>query len=256
MIGRSEEYEKMFQVESQLWWYRHLHERVVDVVERRFGQRRDLTILDVGCGTGGMQAFLRRWGYTNIRGVDGSSDAVAFCHERGFSVSLLDLNDLPAFEPENQYDVIICNDVFCYFPDSQLVPILRAMSNRLKTNGLLVTNNNAFNVFWGEHDLAVKSMRRFVVADFQRLLPKAGLSIRYASYWSFILSFLILPIRQWQRLQLKLGRRQTENPESDVYLPSPWINQALYRIARAEQKILGRTPFGSSLFMVVDSQGR
>ena len=52
MIGRSEEYAKMFELESQLWWYRHLHERTQAALQQQFGQRRDMHILDAGCGTG------------------------------------------------------------------------------------------------------------------------------------------------------------------------------------------------------------
>ncbi|GAB3993037.1 hypothetical protein GCM10028807_27260 [Spirosoma daeguense] len=251
MIGRSEEYEKMFQVEGQLWWYRHLHERVLESLEKRFGNRRDIAILDAGCGTGGLLDFLHRSGYTNLRGIDGSSDAVAFCQERGFSASLLDMNELTTFEPEKQYDAIVCNDVFCYFDDTKLTSILTAMANRLRPEGLLISNNNAFDLFRGEHDLAVKSTRRFTLATFEKLLPSARLRIVWSTYWSFLLAFLILPVRQWQQLQLKLGRRNVAQPESDVYLPANWINQTLYRIVRTEQKMLRRTPFGSSLFIEV-----
>ncbi|MBD2700628.1 class I SAM-dependent methyltransferase [Spirosoma sp. BT702] len=252
MIGRSEEYEKMFKLEGQLWWYRNLHERVVEALEKRFGQRRDIAILDAGCGTGGMLDFLRRKGYKNLRGIDGSADAVAFCQERGFSVALLDMNQLPYFEVDIQYDAIVCNDVFCYFNDAQLTNILSAMAHLLRTDGILISNNNAFDLFWGEHDLAVKSTRRFTLATFERLLPMVGLRITWSTYWSFILSFLILPIRQWQQLQLKLGWRNADNPESDVYLPNFLVNQTLYRIARTEQKLFRRTPFGSSLFLIVE----
>ncbi|GAB3693806.1 class I SAM-dependent methyltransferase [Spirosoma flavus] len=251
MIGRSEEYEKMFKLEGQLWWYRNLHERVVESLDQRFGQRRDIAILDAGCGTGGLLDFLRQKGYSNLRGIDGSADAVAFCQERGFSVALLDMNELPYFEADKQYDAIVCDDVFCYFDDTQLTRILTAMAQRLRPDGVLISNNNAFDLFWGEHDLAVKSTRRFTRATFERLLPLAGLCISWSTYWSFVLSFLILPIRQWQQLQLKLGWRNTEQPESDVYLPSPFVNQTLYHIAKAEQKLFRRTPFGSSLFMII-----
>lgn len=251
MIGRSEEYAKMFRLEGQLWWYRSLHERVEQALQTQFGNRRDIRILDAGCGTGGMLDFLRRRDYTNHRGIDGSADAVEFCHERGFLVTLLDLTKLAGFESDIQYDVIICNDVFCYFTEADLPPLLSALAHRLKPNGILVSNNNAFNAFEGQHDIAVGIIRRFVLADFEQLLPQAGLSIHHATYWSFVLSPMILLIRQWQRLQLKLGWQKPEDAESDVYLPSAWINEMLYRIAKAEQKLLRRTPFGSSLFMVV-----
>ncbi|SFD31334.1 class I SAM-dependent methyltransferase [Spirosoma endophyticum] len=254
MIGRSEEYEKMFRLEGQLWWYRHLHERVVDALEQYSGNRRDIRILDAGCGTGGMLDFLRQRGYSNLKGIDGSVDAVAFCHERGLPVTFINLNDLASFEPDVQYDAIICNDVFCYFSDPDLSNLLAALAHRLKPDGILISNNNAFQAFQGQHDLAVGIIRRFVLADFKRLMPTAGLRIKQATYWSFLLSPLILGMRQWQRLQLALGWRAPEEAQSDVYLPSTWLNETLYKIVRIEQKTLRRTPFGSSLFIVVESR--
>jgi SAM-dependent methyltransferase len=254
MIGRSEEYEKMFRLEGQLWWYRHLHDRVVAALEKQFGDRRDITILDAGCGTGGLLDVLRQRGYINLRGIDGSVDAVAYCQERGLAVTLVDLANLASFEPDVAYDAIICNDVFCYFTNTDLYTLLSSLAHRLRPGGILVSNNNAFALFRGEHDLAVGIVQRFVRADFERLLPAAGLNLQSATYWSFALSPLILLTRQWQRLKLKLGWRKPDEAESDVYLPMSWLNEALYNLVRIEQKLLPRTPFGSSLFMIVGSR--
>lgn len=253
MIGRSEEYEKMFRLEQQLWWYRILHERVEQALQQQFGTRRDMAILDAGCGTGGLLDYLRQRGYTNLRGIDGSTDAVAFCRERDLDVSLLNLNDLIEYAPEQTYDVIISNDVFCYFDDPHLTRLLTELAHRLKPNGILISNNNAFAVFYGQHDLAVGSTRRFVRADFERLLPLGGLQIRHSTYWSLALSPLILLIRQWQRLQLRVGLVRSDQPASDVYLPGKWVNETFYHLVRTEQKLLRRTPFGSSLFIVVSA---
>ena len=249
MIVHLEEYEKMFRLEGQLWWYRSLHERVASALHRHYGPRRDIRILDAGCGTGGLLDFLRRRGYGNLRGIDGSADAVAFCRERSLSVTLVNLSELAAFEPGAQYDAVICNDVFCYFGDADLSRLMSQLAQRLGSNGVLLSNNNAFAVFRGQHDLAVGSIRRFVRADFERLLPPARLQIQSATYWSFVLSPLILAMRQWQNWQLRSGRRNPDDAQSDVYMPPGWLNETLYRIVRAEQKWLPRTPFGSSLFL-------
>jgi len=249
MISHSEEYEKMFRVEGQLWWYRILHERVGMALQQHFGLRRDIQILDLGCGTGGLLDFLRRHGYTYLRGIDGSADAVSFCRERNLPVSQMDLKELNNLEPLEYYDAIVCNDVFCYFTDADLSGLIEQIARRLKPTGILITNNNAFSVFRGQHDLAVGSTRRFVRADFDRLLVPGGLQIHTATYWSLALSPLILLMRQWQNWQLRSGWRSKDNPHSDVYLPPAWLNETLYRIVHIEQKWFPRTPFGSSLFL-------
>ena len=253
MIGRREEYEKMFRVEERLWWYRILHESVLNAIQQHVGDRRDIRLLDAGCGTGGLLHFLQRHGYTSLRGVDGSDDAVAFCRERGLQVEYLNLTNLQGYNPAETtayFDVIVCNDVFCYFDDTALLQLLTQLTIRLKPNGILITNNNAFNAFKGTHDLAVGSTRRFVRSDFDRLLPATGLKIHTSTYWSLALSPLILLIRQLQNIRLRWGSPLSE-PPSDVYMPGKWINDVLYRLVRAERQLLPRTPFGSSLFMVL-----
>ncbi len=242
----------MFELEEQLWWYRSLHERVQTALEHQFTNRRDIRVLDAGCGTGGMLNFLRKRGYTNLRGIDGSDDAVTFCHERGLAVTKVDLKHLAHFEPEVRYDVILCNDVFCYFAGAELPRLLAALAHRLEPGGVLITNNNAFNIFRGQHDIAIGALRRFVLADFTPLMPAAGLRISWSTYWSFLLSPLIVGMRQWQRLGLALGWQTNETAQSDVYLPSAWLNETLYRVSHTEQKLFARTPFGSSLLMVLE----
>lgn len=259
MIEKTGEFSRMFAVEEQLWWYRHLHDRVIERIQARFGTRKDLALFDAGCGTGGLLNRLRQSGYTAIRGADGSPEGVAFCRERGLPVDFLDLNQLAMYAPDGQtgatFDVIICNDVFCYFPEPQLLPLLRELARRLRPGGLLISNNNAFSVFRGEHDLAVGSLRRFVRADFDRLASQVGLRIQSSTYWSLVLSPLILAVRQWQVLQLRLGWRSADQLTSDVALPHPLINQLLYRLVTTEQKLVASAPFGSSLFLEMTAGG-
>lgn len=249
----------MFRVEQQLWWYRSLHERVLTAIQQQHGPNLTLKILDAGCGTGGLLWFLQQRGYTNLHGIDGSADAVALCHERNLSVDLVDLRQFADYKPDLAgYDVIVCNDVFCYFADADLRVLLRELTRRLRPGsatgspnsirGLLISNNNAFAVFRGQHDVAVGSTRRFVRDDFKELMPAAGLAIGQSTYWSFALSPLILAVRQWQALQLRL-RPTAEIPASDINLPASWLNETLYRLVGLEQKLLPRTPFGSSLFL-------
>ncbi|WP_128544864.1 class I SAM-dependent DNA methyltransferase [Larkinella soli] len=252
MIGLSEEYEKMFLLEQRLWWYRILHGKVLAELRRRFGHRTDIRILDAGCGAGGMLVFLQEHGYTDLTGVDGSEDAVRLARRRGLNVPLIDLNRLDDFQPGVQFDAVICNDVFCYFHDPNLQHLLAALGRRIGPSGIIISNNNAFDLFRGSHDRAVGVLRRFVRADFERWAPAAGLRLESSTYWSLVLSPLILAARWWQKVQLRVGLQSPEKPASDVYFPGSFINETLYRLVRLEEKLLPRTPFGSSLFIVFE----
>ncbi|MFN8346664.1 MAG: class I SAM-dependent methyltransferase [Spirosomataceae bacterium] len=250
MIGNTIEYEKMYAAERELWWYKILHRKVLRAVRRHFpGQT--ISILDAGCGTGGLLSFLKTNNYHHTVGLDGSEDAVAFCRERQLDVTLCRFESLETFRPENRYDVIICNDVFYCLEEEHIPRAMRYFREHLKPNGLLITNNNAFDAFYGTHDVAVGGKRRFVLKDLEKMAKSADFQVIYATYWSFFLSPLILAVRRWQAFKLRRGWEKKENIVSDVALPSPPVNQALFYLVKTEEHLLPKSPFGSSLFTLM-----
>jgi len=250
MIGKTPEYEKMFAVEQKLWWYRILHEKVLSSIRARFSSK-NISILDAGCGTGGLLAFLRKEGYTNIAGFDGSADAVRLCKERGFEVSHLFFNSIDIFSPATAYDVIICNDVFYCLENEDVIKALRYFRLHLRPNGIFISNNNAFAAFYGTHDIAIGGKRRYEKADLEALAQQTGFGVVSAGYWSFFLSPLILAIRQWQAFKLKKGWEKADTIVSDVALPSNLVNRVLYYLVKLEEKLIPNSPFGSSLFTLM-----
>ena len=249
MIGKYDEYERMYQAERQLWWYRILHQKVRSQIKEYFHNHVDISILDAGCGTGGLLSYLQEEGFEQLEGFDFSTDAVTFSTRRGLNVVQQDLTQLSEYKPKKQFDVIICNDVFTYFSDEIIVQILQAIRAKLKPNGLFISNNNAHAAFAGIHDLVVGGQKRFVAADLKRLAAAANLPITYSTYWSFLLALPILLVRAWQRFQLRRKMIDLENHPSDVALPPIWLDQTLYGLVKVEEKIGRRMPFGSSIFI-------
>lgn len=240
----------MFEVEDRMWWYKTLHDRVIEEIKSYSADYRDLSVLDAGCGTGGLLTRLRAEGINAIEGFDYNEHAVEFSKSRGLPVSR---KDITGFDyPPESFDVIITDDVLYQFHDPQLLGALGCIYRALKPGGIFITNNNAFSVFGGIHDIAVGSKRRFVKADFDRFLVGfPGFLIVKATYWSLLLSPLILGVRLLQKLQLKLGWVKAEEVRSDVSLPSEGVNSFLYRVCTLERSLLKRSPFGSSLFLVI-----
>ena len=253
MIGRSHEYEKMFSVERDLWWYRVLHGRVLRTLEQQ-GRGTDLRILDAGCGTGGLLFRLREAGYAQASGFDASPDAVAFARQRNLAVQQHDLRAIAGFRPGEYYDAIVCNDVLLYLTDDEIRQTLTSFRERLRPGGVLITNNCALNIFFGTHDLSVGGSRRFTRSELVAMGAAAGLHCVQATYWSFILSPLILAVRTWQRLQLRRGWIKPDAVTSDVDLPPPPLNRLLYWINRREADWLTKAPFGSSVFLTFNDQ--
>jgi SAM-dependent methyltransferase len=250
MIDKSNEYEAMYKVETDLWWYKILHEKTLDAIKKQFGNR-PLRILDAGCGTGGMLAFLKKNGYDSLRGLDLSEDAVKFTTSRGFDVIRFDLRNISDYPKDIKFDVIICNDVLCYFDDKEIAHILEEFRKRINTNGLIISNNNAMKAFEGVHSIVLSIPRRFVIKEFQQICKGIEMSIIQHNYWSAFLAPLIWVYRKTQLVALKLGIININKLDSDVAYPGDVMNTFYYNVVKTEERVLPVAPFGSSLFMVL-----
>ena len=75
------EYQNMYELENNYWWYKTLHSLVEKIVEKQKLSNADLYILDAGCGTGRMLEILANYGHAE--GVDYSEQAVMYTKKRG-----------------------------------------------------------------------------------------------------------------------------------------------------------------------------
>ena len=244
-----EEFRMMYEAEEKLWWYRILHEKVLTEIEQKFNSVKDISILDIGCGTGGLLAFLRQNSYTNLQGIDYSDNSIHFSKLRNLNVKKVNIDNIGLIFQSQQFDVIVCNDVFYCLDKSLIFKALKNIEVLLKPNGIFISNNNAFNIFYGTHDIAVGGKWRFSFKDFQEFTAETTLKIQYHSYWTWMLSPLVLTIRIFQQIQLKLGLIDSKNLVSDVSIPPNFLNEMFYKIVKMEEKMLDKGFFGSSLFL-------
>lgn len=251
MLINYDEYRMMYEAEEKLWWYRILHEKVLNEIQKKFQENKQIKILDAGCGTGGLMSFLIKHGYQNIQGFDYSPDAVSFCKERNLNVQQTDITNFESVFEKESFDVIINDDVVYQFDNSTIANIFHTFQTILKSGGILITNNNAFNIFYGTHDIAVGGKQRFTLSDFEKIFSNLQLKITHYTYWSVLLSPLILVVRLIQQIQLKLKLIDLGNIKSDVSVPSDFVNTLFYRVVKLEEKLFSKGFFGSSLFLVL-----
>lgn len=257
MLNSSEdEFKMMYEAEEKLWWYRILHEKILNEIQARYASNNDISILDIGCGTGGLLAFLRQHNYTNLQGIDYSDNSIHFSKLRNLDVQKLNIDEIKTAFQTRKFDVIICNDVFYCLDKIQIFNALQNLQALLEPNGILLSNNNAFNIFYGTHDIAVGGKWRFTRKDFQEFTAKTSLKIQYYSYWTWVLSPLVLAVRISQQIQLKLGFIDTSKLVSDVSVPPDWLNVFFYKMVKIEEKILRKGFFGSSLFLRIEKYRR
>jgi SAM-dependent methyltransferase len=245
------EYHRMAQMEGVLWWHRSLHADLLELIRKHFGDRRDLRILDAGCGTGGFLDFLRRHGYRNCSGLDISPLAVDFCRQQRLDVRQGSITDAAALAHVGTADAIVAMDVICSLPDDeQRIAFFRTAQSLLSEGGLLIVQTPAFRCLGGIHDLAVGVNKRYNKDEMRALLSVAGIGACKLRYRLLLLTPLVYLVRTWQRLRLRLfGKRVTI--QSDVKLPPAFANGLLFHLQRLEDRWLPFRPFGTSLQIFV-----
>jgi SAM-dependent methyltransferase len=228
------EYALMDAAEDGMWWYRALHARLLDALDGVRG-----TVLDAGCGTGGLLAALaRQRPDLALLGVEWSAAAAARARAKsGAAVARGRIESLPL--ASDSIDAAVAADVLCHAavdPDRALAELRRV----LRPGGLLVVNMPAYQWLASTHDRRVHNARRCTASQLAGLLRGAGFGGVRARYWNA----LLLPLMVVQRKLLARG-----DAASDVATFPPWLDAALHGMTRLERR-LPNLPAGGSLLAV------
>ena len=146
-------------VEDESWRRPLLRHRI----KSHFPARKDVPILDIGCGAGMFLRVLRECGYTNLTGVDISPEQVQLAHRNGMEcVQQANLFEFLERSPERSYDVVIAYDIVEHLSKAEALRMADAVFRVLRLNGSwMVHVPNAEGMFpalarWADltHELA------------------------------------------------------------------------------------------------------
>jgi SAM-dependent methyltransferase len=213
------EYETMAAVEARHWWYGGMRAVAAALLDEVYAARRDLCILDAGCGTGGNVRFLRRYG--SVRGVDIAPEAL----EHGgpqLSGALARGSVLALPFASNSFDLVTSFEVLYHRAVPDESPALAEARRVLRPGGRLLIRLPAFELLRGKHDRAVHGRRRYTAREVRELLTAAGFAVERLSY----VNALLLPLPLAQRL-LERALPAVERDDSDLTMPAPALNELL-----------------------------
>jgi ubiquinone/menaquinone biosynthesis C-methylase UbiE len=239
----------MRSVEDRYWWYQALRQHVAASI--RPPQSR-FSVLDAGCGTGGMLALIRqKFPEADLTGVDESTHAIQLAEARNIAAKFLPANvhDLPF--PEGDFDFVLSLDVLSHAGvDDSLA--MHEMYRVLRPGGRLLLNLAAFDFLKGAHDCAVDVDRRYTRPQVRTLLEGANFRVERLTYWNASFAPPIALLR-W----LSRRRAQIAEPRSDFRPLPPFLNALLKRVAALELNASHHIslPFGTSLFAVARKNG-
>ena len=241
------EYERMFRVEEEHWWYRSLRALLFRELKRHLPDRRGKKILDAGCGAG---IILRELGGGGENpGIDISPHAIGFCKRRGLSaLTRGDVGGLP-FAGES-FDAVICSSVLYHRWVADPGATLREFHRVLREGGLLLLNLPAHALLRSGRDRSVFTARRFTASETRNLLCAHGFAPNRVTHWGGLLFPLAWVVRKVQ----SSDRWKTFQEDA---LPQPWVNGALLRLMAVEAFLLRwiSFPFGVSILAVASKAG-
>jgi SAM-dependent methyltransferase len=206
------------------------------------GHKAKMTILDAGCGSGGMLRALKL--EHEVLGIDAAHDALAAGLRAGAQglararIELLPLRD-------ECLDAVVSVDALCH--ESCDEPgALREIRRVLRPGGVLLVNLPAYEWLKGPHDLAVRNRRRYAAHEVRSMLVAGGFLVRRITYRNTLLFPIACAVRLMERLIL--GQRG----RSDVGLLPRWLDEMLFALLFLEARLLKRvsSPFGLSVFAV------
>lgn len=237
------EYETIFQVEQQHWWYTGMSRITLELLEHHLPNQGNLQILDAGCGTGGMMQALTPLG--RVTGCDLSPLALQFCHRRGLSsLGQATVDQLPF--AENTFDLVTSFDVLYHEWVTDYTATLYEFWRVLRPGGMLFLRLPAYDWLRGHHDDVIFTRQRFTTGMVRHALLGSQFRVEKLSYANTLLFPLALGKRLAERIRPPAG------DVSDVQPNAGPVDALLSRFLIAEARWLNRhnLPFGLSVVAI------
>ena len=223
-----------------MWYFHALNRRMLLPLADLTQQ--NASVLDAGCGTGGLIKALQGVGAPwTIKGLDYSPVACSYARERT-SVPIKEgsIEALPF--GHGQFDAVLTADVICQIDDAS---VAHAEFRRLlKSGGILTMNVAAYNWVRSYHDELMDTRYRFRRSELVTLLRQAGFEVTLKSYANMLIFPLI-----FARRKIFVPR----HPSSDMKPYSPLIDAFCGSMEALEYLLLRigiNLPVGNSLFIV------
>lgn len=230
--------------ETRHFWFHGFRNFVTPLLERAAAGRRDLRLLDCGCGTGNNLALLSKYG--RAYGFDLTFSGLQFGRECGRTkLARASVGEVPF--PDGAFDIATSFDVLYSLPDPIEQAAIREMFRVLRPGGWIIINTAAMDMLKGDHSVLGHEVRRYSRERLSSLVSGAGFTIERLTYTNAVLFPAIATVRAYQRWR---GLSAEGDADKDISVPAAPVNALLTAALMVEGLWVNAgidNPFGSSL---------
>ena len=230
--------------EPRHFWFHGFRAYVVPVIREIAAGRRDLCMVDCGCGTGyNIKTLLQPYG--RAFAFDTTPGALGRAQTTGCPLVRAGMERIPF--RTGTFDLATSFDVVQSVADDRVA--VREMTRVLKPGGYLVMNVTALELLRGDHSDVWREQRRYTRKSGGQLIEEAGLEVVRVAYLFASLVPMMLAVRMLQRMQRPF---REPSGDTDLTVPPAPINAMLTGLVRGEAAVARQLPmpFGSSLLVV------
>jgi len=241
----AEHFASLARLEDRYWWHQARYLAALAALQRA-GFKREDSLADVGCGTGGFLRFLRARGFMRLTAFDMSPVALATAAESGAEVHRVDLESSFAL-PGAPFAALVALDVVEHLADD--LAFLRCAAAALRPGGLLFATVPAFPHLFSRWDERLHHHRRYTRRSLAAVARAAGLVPLHASYL-FAVAYPAALLRRFTGWH--------DGSESCEFPPvSSLSGRALSWLGRTEAALppILRAPFGTSVALLARKPG-
>nr|MBA4405425.1 hypothetical protein [Nanoarchaeum sp.] len=212
--------------EKDFWYIKSRQDLLERIIKKYFKNKKDLKILDAGCGTGFNFKALSKFG--EVHGVDLSNTALEECKKLDYKS--LELKDINSLGYENHFDLIVAIELIEHIDNDG--ETINNFKKYLKEDGILIITTPAFKFLWSKDDELAMHKRRYSKKRLKKIINASGLKIKYLSYRYFL---FFLPAS----LIFLIQKNRKKKKNSLEYTPK-WTNKILLNYMKFENWIISK----------------
>jgi ubiquinone/menaquinone biosynthesis C-methylase UbiE len=236
-------FDAIVEAEQRHFWFRARNDLIAWAIRSHFPAAR--TVLDLGCGTGGVAAHLRQaLPGTEVTASDLLEAGLSRAQRRldGVRLVQMDARSLPFDE---EFDVIGAFDMLEHIDEDEAV--MGQMFRAVRPGGGVVVTVPQHRFLWSAIDEFSHHKRRYRRPELTGRLERAGFRVlRTTSFVSMLLPALLLS------RGMELGSRKPLDPLSEYRVPGA-LNAIMSGVMAAERSLIRAGvsfPAGGSLLAV------